>query len=193
MLGCDKPQENAFVMACYHGRLTLVKAMVEKGADPNSQNNEGLFLAILCRHYDVAKYLLSLSSLQPSDTIKHGNSHLTMAIFRSEWEMVLLLVAHPSVQVTDDIMYFLLEADPDHFSQLLEARPAFELDSATVQTLKEENNLMLDALRAKFSTHPNLRAILVATGSAELWHGAGWTPNSRQLLLEQVRDELRRN
>ncbi len=60
---------------------------------------------------------------------------------------------------------------------------------------------MLEALRAKFTQHPNLRAALLATGSARLvehtandayWGdgGDGHGKNRLGALLEQVRDEL---
>lgn len=60
---------------------------------------------------------------------------------------------------------------------------------------------MLDALRAKFGQHPELRALLLATGSAELvehtaidtyWAdgGDGSGKNMLGVLLMRVRDEL---
>jgi ribA/ribD-fused uncharacterized protein len=53
--------------------------------------------------------------------------------------------------------------------------------------------VMRDAMRAKFSGHEPLRAVLLATGSAELWHGTGrGQPPARMHDLEAIRDALRR-
>lgn len=45
-------------------------------------------------------------------------------------------------------------------------------------------------LLAKFSQHPELHRVLLATKKAELWHGTPRTPAARQFLLEKVRDLL---
>jgi ribA/ribD-fused uncharacterized protein len=48
------------------------------------------------------------------------------------------------------------------------------------------------AMRAKFTQHAELGKVLLATGSAELWHGTGrGQPPARILELEAVRAELR--
>ena len=67
------------------------------------------------------------------------------------------------------------------------------------ETVKEQ--VMLEALRAKFTQHEDLRAALLATGSARLvertrrdayWgDGGGHGLNRLGALLEQARDELR--
>jgi hypothetical protein len=51
---------------------------------------------------------------------------------------------------------------------------------------------MLQALTAKFSQNHELRALLLATGGASLWHKAGRQagPPVRQLILEEVRATL---
>ena len=52
--------------------------------------------------------------------------------------------------------------------------------------------VMRDAMRAKFQQHQALAQVLLATGSAELWHGTGrGQPPQRITDLELVRDELR--
>lgn len=52
--------------------------------------------------------------------------------------------------------------------------------------------VMRDAMRAKFSRHESLRAVLLATGPAELWHGTGrGQPPARIHDLETIRDALR--
>ena len=67
---------------------------------------------------------------------------------------------------------------------------------------KVKDNVMLEALRAKFGQHPDLAEILVGTGDAELvehtdrdsyWGdgGDGSGRNRLGVLLMQVRDELR--
>jgi ribA/ribD-fused uncharacterized protein len=67
-----------------------------------------------------------------------------------------------------------------------------------------KERVMLEALRAKFTQHPDLRAALLATGAARLiersrrdayWGdgGDGHGRNRLGALLEQVRDELRLN
>ena len=69
------------------------------------------------------------------------------------------------------------------------------------EAVKEQ--VMLEALRAKFTQHPNLRAALLATGSARLvehtandayWGdgGDGHGLNRLGALLEQARGEMRR-
>jgi ribA/ribD-fused uncharacterized protein len=53
--------------------------------------------------------------------------------------------------------------------------------------------VMRDAMRAKFSRHEPLRAVLLATLPAELWHGTGrGQPPARIQDLETIRDALRR-
>ena len=48
--------------------------------------------------------------------------------------------------------------------------------------------VLRDALHAKFSRHEPLRAVLVATGTAELWHGTGrGQPPARVHDLEAIR------
>ncbi len=54
---------------------------------------------------------------------------------------------------------------------------------------KEE--VMFQAQLAKFGQNENLKEILLATGTAELWHGAARQPPARMLSLERVRDALR--
>ncbi len=53
-----------------------------------------------------------------------------------------------------------------------------------------KDNVLYHALKAKFTQNPELRNLLLATGTAELWHGAPRTPASRQYILEKVRSEL---
>ena len=56
------------------------------------------------------------------------------------------------------------------------------------ETLKD--TILYTALKAKFTQNAELRELLLATGNAELWHGAPRTTASRQFLLERVRSEL---
>lgn len=53
-----------------------------------------------------------------------------------------------------------------------------------------KDTILYTALKAKFTQHPSLRELLLATGNAELWHGAPRTTASRQFILERVRSEL---
>jgi ribA/ribD-fused uncharacterized protein len=54
-----------------------------------------------------------------------------------------------------------------------------------------KHGVMQAAMRAKFSQHPALRAVLLATRPAELWHGTGrGQPPARILDLERIRAEL---
>jgi ribA/ribD-fused uncharacterized protein len=55
-----------------------------------------------------------------------------------------------------------------------------------------KNGVMSDAMRAKFSRHEPLRAVLLATRSAQLWHGTGrGQPPARIHALETIRAALR--
>jgi predicted NAD-dependent protein-ADP-ribosyltransferase YbiA (DUF1768 family) len=56
-------------------------------------------------------------------------------------------------------------------------------------TVKED--VMEAAQLAKFSQTPELGAILLATGTAELWHAAARQKPVRMLCLERVRERLR--
>ena len=52
---------------------------------------------------------------------------------------------------------------------------------------------MREAMRAKFTRHEPLGVVLLATLSAELWHGTGrGQPPTRIHDLETIRDTLRR-
>ncbi|WP_213004594.1 NADAR family protein [Paractinoplanes toevensis] len=52
-----------------------------------------------------------------------------------------------------------------------------------------KNAVMRDAMHAKFSRHEALRAVLLATRSAQLWHGTGrGQPPARIDDLETIRD-----
>lgn len=54
-----------------------------------------------------------------------------------------------------------------------------------------KHRVMQEAMLAKFSTHEALRAVLVATSPAELWHTAGrGVPPERILDLEAIRTQL---
>jgi ribA/ribD-fused uncharacterized protein len=54
-----------------------------------------------------------------------------------------------------------------------------------------KHGVMQAAMRAKFSQHAALRAVLLATRPAELWHGTGrGQPPARILDLERIRADL---
>ncbi|WP_179277409.1 NADAR family protein [Actinoplanes regularis] len=67
------------------------------------------------------------------------------------------------------------------------------LDDAQLRRWDECRNLVMrDAMRAKFSRHEPLRAVLSATAPAQLWHGVGrGQPPTRIHDLETIRDALR--
>lgn len=50
--------------------------------------------------------------------------------------------------------------------------------------------VMYEAQLAKFSQNADLKEALLATGDAELWHGAARQPPARMMSLERVRDVL---
>lgn len=54
-----------------------------------------------------------------------------------------------------------------------------------------KEDVMARAQFAKFNQNPTLRGILLATGDAELWHGAARQPPARMMSLERVRAALR--
>ena len=51
--------------------------------------------------------------------------------------------------------------------------------------------VMKEILYARFSTSALGRRVLLATGNAQLWHGARGIPKERQVWLEDVRDMVR--
>jgi len=59
---------------------------------------------------------------------------------------------------------------------------------ATWESTKEE--IMVKAMRAKFTQNVDLGVLLINTGNAELWHGAPRVPAVRMHSLEQIRTEL---
>lgn len=67
------------------------------------------------------------------------------------------------------------------------------LDDAQLRRWDErKNEVMRDAMRAKFSRHEALRAVLLATCPAQLWHGTGrGQPPARIHDLESIRAALR--
>jgi len=52
------------------------------------------------------------------------------------------------------------------------------------------DTVLYNGLTAKFNQDPELKRLLLATGTAELWHGTPRVPAQRQLVLERVRSEL---
>ncbi|MEV6599959.1 NADAR family protein [Actinoplanes sp. NPDC051346] len=66
------------------------------------------------------------------------------------------------------------------------------LDDAQLRRWDERKSaVMRDAMYAKFSRHDPLRAVLLATGTAELWHGTGrGQPPTRIHDLESIREAL---
>ncbi len=57
---------------------------------------------------------------------------------------------------------------------------------------REKHVVMQAAMRAKFTQHPSLMAVLQATGDAELWHGTGRGAKPQRIFdLEAVRSEAR--
>jgi len=56
---------------------------------------------------------------------------------------------------------------------------------------REKHVVMQSAMRAKFSQHPALAAVLLATGNAQLWHGTGRGAQPQRIWdLEAIRTEL---
>ncbi|BCJ41302.1 hypothetical protein GCM10010168_89380 [Actinoplanes ianthinogenes] len=68
------------------------------------------------------------------------------------------------------------------------------LDDVQLRRWDERKNaVMRDAMSAKFGRHEELRAVLMATRPAQLWHGTGrGQPPARIHDLETIRDELHR-
>jgi ribA/ribD-fused uncharacterized protein len=68
------------------------------------------------------------------------------------------------------------------------------LDDVRLRAWDEGKHAVLrDAMRAKFSRHEPLRAVLLATLTSELWHGTGrGQPPTRIHDLEAIRDLVRR-
>jgi ribA/ribD-fused uncharacterized protein len=68
------------------------------------------------------------------------------------------------------------------------------LDEARLSQWDERKHaVMRDAMSAKFSRHEPLRAVLLATLPAELWHGTGrGAPPARIYDLEMIRDAAHR-
>jgi predicted NAD-dependent protein-ADP-ribosyltransferase YbiA (DUF1768 family) len=56
---------------------------------------------------------------------------------------------------------------------------------------QRKESVMYEGQLAKFSQNSELGEILLATGTAQLWHGAARQPRSRMVTLERVRDVLR--
>ena len=56
---------------------------------------------------------------------------------------------------------------------------------------QRKEGVMYEAQLAKFSQNSELKEILLATGSAQLWHGAAGQPRVRMETLERVREVLR--
>jgi ribA/ribD-fused uncharacterized protein len=56
---------------------------------------------------------------------------------------------------------------------------------------KMKDDVMFEALYAKFSSNPELKKVLLLTGNAELYHGTRGVPTTRQYILERIRDKLK--
>lgn len=75
-----------------------------------------------------------------------------------------------------------------------DARAARNMIMLQPQVLDEwdciKDEIMREILYARFSTSPTSRRVLLATGNAQLWHGAPRIPKERQPWLEEVRQSL---
>lgn len=71
-------------------------------------------------------------------------------------------------------------------------RKAVILSSKQLQQWNDiKDDILYDALYAKFSQNINLYHLLLATNDAELWHGTRGVPKTEQFLLQKVRRILK--
>lgn len=74
------------------------------------------------------------------------------------------------------------------------ARSSRKLIELNPQQLKNwdgmKSKVLEKGLAAKFSQHPELGQLLLATKNAQLWHGTPRSPKTQQVELERVRDTL---
>lgn len=88
--------ESALGMACGQGKLEAAKLLIDHGANPNFQGNEGLcplMVATVQGHLDIVKLLLSRGA-QVDISAQHGATALSLASLHGNMDIMKVLIAH---------------------------------------------------------------------------------------------------
>ncbi|CAG0896266.1 unnamed protein product [Cyprideis torosa] len=88
--------QTALMLAVAHGRLDMVKLLVEAGADVNIQDADGS-TALMCAaeqgHLDIVKYLLKIPDCDPTLVDNDGSSALQIAMDADHKDIGVLIYA----------------------------------------------------------------------------------------------------
>ncbi len=138
----------------------------------------------------VVHWRRMLSNFWPADVTLDGRTYRTV---EHAFQAAKIALADPALAER-----FALESGTDlargDGAAARRCRKLVLLDDAQLRAWDgRKHAVMRDAMHAKFARHEPLRAALLATLRAELWHGAGrGQPPVRIYDLESIRDALRR-